>query len=196
MILFVRHGETAPNRDGLVLGRADPDLTERGAEQARRVAEVLRAENVTHLWSSPLRRAVQTAAAITEATGCPAVLDDRLLEVDWGDWEGRKVSGVAHAELERYRASGGEAPKGESLQVVRDRVVAFCREAQEVAGDGVGVAVSHVSPVKAAVAWVLDADDTAAMRMFLGLASITRIGHREGGPVLLSFNETGHLRPG
>ena len=55
--------------------------------------------------------------------------------------------------------------------------------------------MSHVSPIKAAVAWVLEAEDTAAMRMFLGLASITRIGHRERGPVLLSFNETGHLRP-
>jgi broad specificity phosphatase PhoE len=195
VIIFVRHGETAPNRDGLVLGRADPELTDRGADQALRVAEALKAEKITHIWTSPLQRAVQTAAAITEATGCPAVVDERLLEVDWGAWEGRQVSGVGSAEIERYRASGGEAPEGESLQIVRDRVVSFCLEALETIGDGVGVAVSHVSPVKAAVAWALEADDTAAMRMFLGLASITRIDHRERGPILLSFNETGHLRP-
>lgn len=196
MLVFARHGQTAPNREGLVLGRADPELTERGADQALRVAEALRAEEITHLWTSPLQRAVQTAAAITDATGCPAVVDERLLEVDWGAWEGRRVSAVGSAEIERYRAAGGEAPEGESLRVVRDRVVAFCQEALATVGDGVGVAVSHVSPVKAAVAWALEAEDTAAMRMFLGLASITRIGQRERGPILLSFNETGHLRLG
>jgi probable phosphoglycerate mutase len=194
VIVFVRHGETAPNRDGLVLGRADPVLTERGEEQARRVAELLRGERVTHLWTSPLGRAVQTAAAISDATGCEATVDDRLLEVDWGAWEGRHVSQVGHAELERYRAAGGEAPLGESLAVVRNRVVSFCQDVVGEIGDGVGVAVTHVSPIKAAVAWVLGTEDTAAMKMFLGLASVTRIGHRESGPILLSFNETGHLR--
>lgn len=193
-LILVRHGETAPNRDGLVLGRTDPDLTDAGRGQAQRLGELLRAEGVRRLYTSPLRRAGQTAAAIAAATGCPPVVDDRLLEVDWGSWEGRPVGEVGAAELERYRSSGGQAPAGESLSVVRGRVVAFCEDALGETGDGVTVAVTHVSPVKAAVAWVLGADDTAAMRMFLGLASITRIERRASGPVLVSFNETAHLR--
>jgi probable phosphoglycerate mutase len=56
------------------------------------------------------------------------------------------------------------------------------------------VAVSHVSPIKVAVCWALDVDETATWRMFLGLASITRIGCGRGDvPQLLSFNETAHL---
>lgn len=194
MILFVRHGETAPNRDGLVLGRSDPDLTDLGREQARRLGDVLADEGVTHLWTSPLLRARQTAEAIGAATGCEPVLDERLLEVDWGAWEGRPVGAVAEGELDSYRSTG-EAPRGENLRAVRTRVVSFCEEAFAVAGTGTAVAVTHVSPVKAAVAWVLDADDTAAMRMFLGVASITRIDRRPSAPVLVSFNETAHLRP-
>ena len=59
---------------------------------------------------------------------------------------------------------------------------------------GLVVAVSHVSPIKAAAAWALGVDGTVAWRMFLGLASITRVGRGRTSPVLLSFNETGHLR--
>lgn len=74
---------------------------------------------------------------------------------------------------------------------MRDRVAALGSEL--LAGDGLIVAVTHVSPIKAAVAWVLGADDTSAMKMFVGLASITRLTQRPAGPVLVSFNETGHL---
>jgi hypothetical protein len=45
------------------------------------------------------------------------------------------------------------------------------------------------------VAWVLGADQGIALRMFVGLASITRLSQRPAGPVLVSFNETGHLLP-
>jgi broad specificity phosphatase PhoE len=56
------------------------------------------------------------------------------------------------------------------------------------------VAVTHVTPVKAAVAWALGVGDEIAWRMHLSLASITRLGQRRGRPYLLSFNETSHLR--
>jgi hypothetical protein len=55
------------------------------------------------------------------------------------------------------------------------------------------VAVTHVSPIKAAVAWTLGAPDAAAFRMYVALASVTRIDRRSRGPVLVSFNETAHL---
>lgn len=192
MIVFVRHGETPPNRDGLVLGRSDPELTEAGHQQAERLATALAGEDVAAILTSPLTRARQTAAVIASACGITPEVDERLVEVDWGTWEGRSVAKVSSAELERFRAEAGTAPAGESLRAVRDRVVGFCLEALE--RDGVVVAVTHVSPIKAAVTWVLDADDEAALRMFVALASITRIGRRSAGPVLLSFNETAHLR--
>ncbi len=142
MIVFARHGQTAPNRDGLVLGRADPELTDEGHRQAALLGAALGGEPVTAIVTSPLVRARQTAEVIAAACGLPVTVDERLVEIDWGTWEGRPTGSLAAADLDRSR------------------------------GDG-----------------------TVAWRMFLGLASITRVGRGRTSPVLLSFNETGHLQP-
>ena len=194
MIVFARHGQTAPNRDGLVLGRADPELTEEGHRQAAQLAGALAGEPVTAIVTSPLLRARQTAEAVAAACGGgPAVVDQRLVEIDWGTWEGRPAGSLAVADVDRWRADDGTAPEGESLDSLSRRVESFCVEMLEQ--DGLVVAVSHVSPIKAAAAWALGVEGTVAWRMFLGLASITRVGRGRTSPVLLSFNETGHLRP-
>jgi probable phosphoglycerate mutase len=192
VIAFARHGQTAPNREGLVLGRADPELTEEGHLQAALLAARLAGEPVTAILASPLLRARQTAEAIGEACGVPVVLDDRLVEIDWGTWEGRPAGSLATSDVDRWKADKGTAPEGESLDSLAQRVESFCTEHVE---DGLVVAVSHVSPIKAAAAWALGVDGTVAWRMYLGLASITRVGQGRTTPVLLSFNETGHLHP-
>lgn len=191
MIVFARHGQTAPNREGLVLGRADPELTEEGHRQAALLAAVLATEPVTAILASPLLRARQTAEAVASACGVPVVVDDRLVEIDWGAWEGRPAGSLAGADVDRWKAADGTAPEGESLDALTGRVESFCTERLD--DEGLVVAVSHVSPIKAAAAWALGVDGTVAWRMFLGLASITRVGRGRGSPVLLSFNETGHL---
>jgi len=194
MIVFARHGQTAPNRDGLVLGRADPELTDEGHRQAAQLAAALAGEPVTAIVTSPLLRARQTAEAVAAACGGgPAAVDQRLVEIDWGTWEGRPAGSLAVADVDRWRAEDGTAPEGESLDSLSRRVESFCAEMLEE--DGLVVAVSHVSPIKAAAAWALGVDGAVAWRMFLGLASITRVGRGRTSPVLLSFNETGHLRP-
>ena len=193
MIVFARHGQTAPNRDGLVLGRADPELTEEGRRQAERLAEALAGEPVSAILTSPLLRARQTAEAVGAACGLPVTVDDRLVEIDWGTWEGRPAGSLAVTDVDRWRADDGTAPEGESLASLSGRVESFCLDTLD--DHGHVVAVSHVSPIKAAAAWALGVDGTIAWRMFLGLASITRVGQGKSSPVLLSFNETGHLRP-
>jgi probable phosphoglycerate mutase len=191
VIVFARHGETAPNRDGLVLGRADPDLTVEGRRQAELLAAELAGERVTAIFTSPLVRASQTADAVGQACGVAVVVDERLVEIDWGAWEGRPAAHLPKADVDRWKADDGTAPEGESLASLSRRVEAFCLEQLDV--DGLVVAVSHVSPIKAAAAWAMGVDGTVAWRMFLGLASITRVGRGRTSPVLLSFNETGHL---
>ena len=193
MIAFVRHGETPPNRAGLLLGRGDVALTDHGRAQAKRLAEALAGLDVAHILASPLRRACDTAAPIAAACGQTVEVDERLVEIDYGEWEGRPFADLAPDVVERWRRDGGFVPPGgESLEVVADRIASFCEEWLD---ERVVVAVSHVSPIKAAAAWALGVDGTVAWRMFLGLASITRVGQGKSSPVLLSFNETGHLRP-
>jgi broad specificity phosphatase PhoE len=191
VIAFVRHGQTGPNRDGLIIGRSDPSLTEEGRRQAVLLGAILAGEKPATILTSPLVRARETAEAIAAACGLTPEVDERLVELDWGSWEGRPFSGVGASDTEGLRNGVDSTTGGESLRSVRERVANFCLDAFQ--RDGLVLAVSHVSPIKAAVAWVLSADDEVAWKMFLGLASITRLASRPAGPLLVSFNETAHL---
>lgn len=187
MIVFVRHGETAPNRRGQLLGRSDPPLTERGLRQADELAPRVAAFTPVGVLTSPLARARATAAPIAAAAGCAVEVDDRLVEVDYGEWDGRPFTELDRDVVTRWRRDRDFAPPGgESLRAVGTRMADFC-EAQ--LDERVVVAVSHVSPIKAAVTWALGVDDELAWRMRLDVASITRITPGPGGPVLCSFNE-------
>lgn len=193
MIVLARHGETPANRRGLILGRADPELTDHGRSQAATMARALAREHPVAVVSSPLRRARQTAESIASATGLAMEVDERLIEVDWGELEGRPYLGMAPAGLIAAESGSPVAEGGESLASLRERVAPCCEELLERAGSGLVVAVSHVSPIKAAVAWSLGVEDRVAWRMRLSLASITRIARRGDGLFLVSFNEVGHL---
>lgn len=189
MIAFVRHGETATNRAGRLLGRADPELTEKGRSQAAAVASAL-ATGPTPLAvvTSPLQRAVETATAIADRFGLDIERDERLIEMDYGEWDERGFDEVPEDDLRRWRADPTFAPPGgESLVAVQERTAECAAELLERAGDGLVIAVSHVSPIKAAVAWVLRTGPEISWRMRLDLGSITRI---DRGPVVLTFNET------
>ena len=189
MIAFLRHGQTAINREGRFQGRADPPLTDLGRAQAACVAELFATATVTRLIASPLTRAVETAQPIATAHGLTIESDARLVELDYGEWDERGLRDITPDEWARWRADTSFAPPGgESLAQVHARVAEFC--AAFVADDLV-VAVSHVSPIKAAVCWALGVDTSATWQMYLDLASVTRVGRRgDGPPYLASFNET------
>jgi probable phosphoglycerate mutase len=193
VIAFVRHGQTAVNASGRLQGRLDAPLSELGLGQARALAEVFVSERVTRVVTSPLVRARHTADEIAAKHGLTVDVDDRLIELDYGDWDGLAMADVAAEAWASWRADPAFAPpNGESLARVRARIADFCRDALTDARHL--VAVSHVSPIKAAVCVALDVDERATWRMQLGLASITRVGARPDGSLyLLSYNETTHL---
>jgi broad specificity phosphatase PhoE len=198
MISFVRHGETALNRDGRLQGRVDSELSTRGLEQVARLATRLSTWDIASVYSSPLTRARQTATAIAAVAGCEVEIDERLIELDYGEWDGLELSEIRPKRGGSWFEDPNFAPPGgESLAAVTQRVEAFCREQLGSGARGGAsrvIAVSHVSPIKAAVAWALGVDERAALRMRLGLASITDIGSApNGGGYLSSFNDTAHL---
>jgi len=196
VIVLVRPGQTEPNRAGRLLGRADPPLNERGREQAHALATALdRGPTPELVITSPLLRAQQTAAQITAAAGTPVRIDERLIELDYGEWDQRLLRDIPADVGARWRADPSfAAPGGESLVDLRSRITPCAAALMEQAGDGVIVVVSHVSPIKAVICWALDLDDSYAWRLRLDVASISRLAEGLNGPVLLSFNETGHLR--
>jgi alpha-ribazole phosphatase len=199
MLCLIRHGESTANAAGLLLGRSDVPLTDRGRAQAAALAPLL--GPVGRLVSSPLLRARQTAAALAVAGPAgagtePALeVDERWVEVDYGEHEGRPLADVPAEVWRRWRADPQYRPAGgESLADVGERVGEACRELFAVAGEnarseaGDVVVVSHVSPIKAAVAWALGGGVDITSRLHLGTGSLSRIGWGRWGPVLHTYN--------
>lgn len=188
MLVLVRHGQTDANARGLLLGRADPPLSELGRRQAAALATRVPAD--ARVVASPLRRARETAAAF----GRPVDVDERWIELDYGEFDGKPVADVPADLWTAWRADPHFVPAGgESLAMVGTRVRAACDELLDEARAHDVVVVSHVSPLKAAIAWALGAGDELSWRMFVQLASIARVAIGPWGPSLHSFNETADL---
>jgi broad specificity phosphatase PhoE len=188
VILLVRHGRTESNASGLLLGRADPSLDEVGREQAAALGRAV--GHVDLVVSSPLGRARQTAAQIDG----PVRVDDRFVELDYGEWDLQPLGGLPRGTWERWQREPGFAPPGgESLLDVGQRVREALEELVDEARTSTVAIVTHVSPLKAAVAWALGVGDEVAWRLFVNPASISRIDVARPRPALVSFNEQGHL---
>jgi broad specificity phosphatase PhoE len=198
VLVLLRHGEATGNADGLLQGRIDSPLTERGRRQAASLATFFHPGSivppVSRVITSPLIRARRTAEAL--GLEIPIEVDERWVEVDYGEFDGQKLSGVPAGVWSAWRADPGYRPKGgESLVELGSRVRSACddlfgTEREGARADSTVVVVSHVSPIKAAVAWSLGIGDAVAWRLWLATASITVIGWGNGAPVLQRFNLT------
>ena len=192
MLILVRHGESTGNAEGRLLGRLYAPLTDRGLDQARRLGPAV--AGATRLISSPLRRAVDTAEAL--GTGLPVEIDERWIEVDYGQFDGMKLGDVPAEMWTRWRSDISFRPAGgESLAEAGVRVRAACEDLFSVDGAGARgrghvVVVSHVSPIKAATCWAVGMGDEGAWRLYLSTGSVTRVAWSNGGPVLNGYNET------
>jgi broad specificity phosphatase PhoE len=197
MLILVRHGESTANAEGLLVGRLDAPLTDRGLAQARTVGPVL--GTVTRVISSPLARARATAEAL--GTGCPVEIDERWIEVDYGELDGQPLGSVPADVWARWRSDPDFRPaRGETLVEAGMRVRSACEDLFAVDGEaargpGSVVVVSHVSPIKIATCWALGLGDQGTWRLYLATASVTRVAWGAGGPVLHRFNETPWFAP-
>ncbi|MEM7140024.1 MAG: histidine phosphatase family protein [Actinomycetota bacterium] len=188
MLIIARHGRTAANASGELLGRRDPGLDDLGRTQAAAIGSAL--AGADRVISSPLARCRETAAAI----GRPVEVDERFIELDYGDLEGTPVAEVPAETWASWRAdTGWSPPAGESLDDLAARVWPALDELVEQAATSDIVIVSHVSPIKAAVAWSLGVDIATQWRLFVAQASISRIAPRGAIAALHSFNEVHHL---
>ncbi|MCE9631413.1 MAG: histidine phosphatase family protein [Planctomycetia bacterium] len=208
---LIRHGESVSNAAGRVQGQEDVELSESGRAQAQTVATWSRALLATadappieELWSSPLRRARETAEAIAAATGLPLRIDERLCELHagifqghlWADLETRFPEVVA-----RWRSGDADfaIPGGESRTELAARGRAAIESLAARSARGMFV-VAHGGILTAALGSLVGKTHpllaAAAERPFTKLpalanCSVTLV--RWPGPELVSFNDTTHL---
>lgn len=188
MTIYVcRHGRTEANASGLLLGRADPPLDDVGTMQAAQIAAALPAG--ARVVSSPLRRCVQTA----NAYGADVEIVDDLIELDYGDFDLTSMGDIPRETVAEWRSNPDfQPPNGESLQQLADRVGGFLDSIDATSEQDVAI-FSHVSPIKASIAWALGVSIGISWRSHVAQASISVIELSKRGPSLHAFNRVDHL---
>ena len=154
-ILLARHGETDWNRENRFQGHADPPLNETGRAQASELARALADEPLAAVYSSPLRRAFETAQVVAAPHGLEPVGVDALREVDVGSWQGLTRAEVEERfpeQFARWLEYEQGWDDGESYDEMGSRVISALLElAAAHEGERI-LAVSHGGPVRAAYA--------------------------------------------
>lgn len=134
-LYIVRHGKTVWNKDNRLQGTHDIDLTEEGKDAAQKLGEALKNISFDVIYSSPLKRAFETANLIFKNREIKIITDERLTEIDFGFWEGKtyeELEGSDHPSRNFFKNPGQYQPKdGETLQSLCERTKNFIQEVIE-----------------------------------------------------------------
>lgn len=157
-LLLVRHGEIPSNVNKVYAGTSSEGLTEKGLVQAREVSAKLKSCNIDLLYSSPIRRAVQTAEIIGKATGNNVLIENAFQELKMGPWEGLSEKEVADKypeEWQVWNTSPAELrlPGRETLKELQERVVSGVKNIYKGCGDKNVVIVTHVAIIRVLQLW-------------------------------------------
>jgi probable phosphoglycerate mutase len=179
--LLLRHGQTPLSAQKRYSGRGDPELTAHGLDQAAAVAAGIKAieetAGVTVAFTSPLRRARQTAEPVAAALGIPVEPHEGLLETDFGAWDGLTFAEARDRNPDLHGRWLGDdtvpAPGGESFADVGVRVAALRDELLAGYPGQTILLVSHVTPIKMLLRQALAAGPSLLFRMHLDLASLS-----------------------
>jgi probable phosphomutase (TIGR03848 family) len=171
-------------------------LSAKGREQAAALAQRLQGVPIKAVYTSPLDRTRETAASVANALGLEAQVDEDLLELGFGEWQGRKIADLKQDELwNRFNSfrSGTLPPGGELMMDTQRRIVGAMLRLRERHGDEYVALVSHADVIKAAVAYFMGIPLDLFQRIEISPASITIIGLADYGPWILSVNNTTQL---
>jgi ribonuclease H / adenosylcobalamin/alpha-ribazole phosphatase len=199
MTHLLRHGQTEHTPERRYSGRNDLPLSRTGRAEAAAAAERAKALGVDVVVASPLRRTRETAEIVAGALGLPVVLDEDLVELDFGDLEGLTFDEArAKHPLAARRFTDDvtvAAPGGESIADVSARVARARRRILSQHAGHTVLVVSHVTPIKLLLTAGLGVGDEVVHRVFLEAASLCSVAwSSDGRSSVRLVNDTSHLR--
>jgi broad specificity phosphatase PhoE len=204
-LYLIRHGRTAWNNDDRLQGWADEPLDAVGREQARALGAGLHAVPFDAIYSSPLKRARETAESLAEPHALRVRLDDRLRERHVGAWAGLTLEQARALAPERFDGDWRQAgaPGGDAQPALTARVVAALYDILAAYPDGTVAVVSHGGALSAGLAHLLGIPAGGAVSFSFHNTAIARLSLRregEGGPAasrvvrLISLGDDRHLQ--
>jgi probable phosphomutase (TIGR03848 family) len=199
-VILLRHGRSTSNTAHTLAGRSEGvDLDDRGREQAEALVARAGKLPIRAIVRSPLLRCERTVEPLADALGLVPVVDERISEVDYGEWTGRKIGELVKEPLwsvVQQQPSAAVFPGGEGLAAVQARAVAAVREhdrrlAEEHNGDVLWLACTHGDVIKAVVADALGTHLDSFQRITADPASMSVIRYTSVRPFVIHVNHTG-----
>jgi len=199
-VILLRHGRSTSNTAQTLAGRSEGvGLDDKGLDQAAAVVDRIGALPLRAIVRSPLLRCAQTVEPLAAALGLQPIVDERLAEVDYGSWTGRKIVELVKEPLwavVQQQPSAAVFPGGEGLAQVQARAVAAVREhdrvlAERYEGDALWLACTHGDVIKAVVADALGTHLDSFQRITADTASMSVIRYSPLRPFVMHVNHTG-----
>ena len=199
-VILLRHGRSVSNTAHTLAGRSEGvELDAKGVSQAAALVERLAGLPITALVRSPLLRCRLTLEPLAAALGLEPLIDERLSEVDYGQWTGRNLGDLVKEPLwtvVQQQPSAAVFPDGEGLAQVQARAVAAVRDhdrrlADEHGADVLWVACTHGDVIKSVVADALGAHLDSFQRITADPASMSVIRYTPARPFVVHVNHTG-----
>jgi broad specificity phosphatase PhoE len=181
MIYIIRHGQTELNSRQVLQGRSDYPLNDSGIEQAAEAGEKLRGIAFASVYSSPLLRAVQTAEIV--APGVKPKLDSRLIEMDYGPYEGMSLKDP-DPEIRRFFSDFVHQPAPEGMEALADvtaRLGVFLEELKNSGVNGNIMISTHAIAMKGALEYLTPASAGSYWSKYIGNCAVYTAGVREDG---------------
>jgi probable phosphomutase (TIGR03848 family) len=199
-VILLRHGRSTANSAGVLAGRTlGVGLDEGGVAQAQALVERLAQLPLAAVVSSPLQRCQETVAPLAQARELEVTVDDRFIEVDYGQWTGRELSKLGKEPLWKVVQSHPSAavfPGGEGLAALQARAVAAVREwdaklAAEHGPHVLWLVCSHGDVIKAVLADALGVHLDGFQRIVANPCSISAVAYTETRPFVQRVNDCG-----
>lgn len=199
-VLLLRHGRSTSNTAHTLAGRSEGvDLDDRGREQASALVDRLESLPIRAIVRSPLLRCERTVEPLAAALGLQPLVDDRITEVDYGAWTGRKIVELVKEPLWaviQQQPSAAVFPDGEGLAGVQARAVAAVREhdrrlADEHGADVLWIACTHGDVIKSVLADALGTHLDSFQRINADPASVSVVRYTPVRPFVIHVNHTG-----
>jgi probable phosphoglycerate mutase len=198
-ILLIRHGHVEGIKPERFRGRADVPLTDRGVSEAAAVARrIASAWRPIKVYTSPMKRCIDTGGAIAKACQVDAEILDDLNDIDYGAWQWKSYEEIQRAEPQRFaiwfaRPPFTRFPDGESFQELVARSADALRLVVGRHSDDTVVLVAHDSVNRALLLQLLDQPLSAYWRLSQEPCCINEICIAGGEVHVVRINETAHL---
>jgi probable phosphoglycerate mutase len=197
-LLLVRHGQSTWNHEHRIQGQLDPPLSDEGRRQAAQLGRRLAGRTFGGLYSSDLKRALETSSLIGEAVGIEPTPMPELREIHLGEWEGLHADELA-ARFPQAWAGWTEEPNwdlvpgGEGAAAFEARVDAALDSIFERHQEGDVLVVTHGGVIQVALHHVVGRPGRGIFVFRIQNTSISVIERRDGRPVVAGVNDIGHL---